>query len=220
MRELRNLWAILAITGITLQVLLVRELLRSALKSYPFFFAYVIGLFLVTSANASAFFNRDFSVRANRYYWAFDATLQSLIFALVISLIYRAMDRSTRRNEVRHVLVTGSLLYVLISAYLTRNVRLGYWLTELARNLGFLAVILNLVLWAVLIKFRRADRTLLMISGGLGIHMAGKAIGHSLRQISESAILLGNLIIVLSGLLCLYIWWQAFRDFNRAERRT
>jgi hypothetical protein len=91
-------------------------------------------------------------------------------------------------------------------------------MTQLSRNLGFLAVILNLVLWAVLIKSQRADRTLLMVSGGIGIQMAGKAIGHSLRQLSRSTIVAGDLTIVLSGLLCLYIWWQAFRPSGQRAR--
>jgi hydrogenase-4 membrane subunit HyfE len=92
-------------------------------------------------------------------------------------------------------------------------------MTQLSRDLGFLAVILDLALWAVLIQSRRPDRTLLMVSAGMGIQMAGKAIGHSLRQLSRSAIVPGNLIIVLSGLLCLYIWWQAFRHYDQNAPR-
>jgi hypothetical protein len=53
-----------------------------------------------------------------------------------------------------------------------------------------------------------------MVSGGLGIQMAGKAIGHSLRQLSPLNPLAGDLVIVLSHLLCLYIWWHAFRRFD------
>ena len=49
------------------------------------------------------------------------------------------------------------------------------------------------------------------------IILAGKAIGHSLRQISSSTVLAGELILVLSHLLCLYIWWQALRSFDRQE---
>ena len=84
-------------------------------------------------------------------------------------------------------------------------------MTRFSRNLGFLAVLLNLVLWAALLKHRRPDQTLLLVSGGMGIQMAGKAIGHALRQLSPSTVTAGNLVIVLSHLLCLYIWWQAFR---------
>jgi uncharacterized membrane protein YsdA (DUF1294 family) len=83
-------------------------------------------------------------------------------------------------------------------------------MTQFSRNVGFLAVILNLVLWAALLKHRRPDQTLLMVSGGIGIQMAGKAIGHSLRQ-WRPTVTTGDLVIVLSHLLCLYIWWQAFR---------
>jgi hypothetical protein len=212
---MRNLWSILGITGIALQLLLIRALLRGALKLFPFFFTYVVGLFLITAIDASAFFNRDLSARANRYYWALDATLQGLIFLFVISLIYGAMDRSEKRATVRRTLVGGALLFVCVSLYFTWDPRLGRWMTQLGRNLGFLAVILNLVLWAVLLQFRRTDRTMLMLSGGLGIQMAGKAIGHSLRDLSRSTIVLGDLIYVLSNLLCLYIWWEAFRHFDQ-----
>lgn len=93
-------------------------------------------------------------------------------------------------------------------------------MTQLSRNLGFAAVILNLLLWAALIRSSPVNRTLLMLSGGFGIEMAGQAIGHSFRQISRSLILTGDIIIVITSLVCLYIWWQAFRSFDRspAER--
>jgi hypothetical protein len=217
---MRSLWIVLLITGTTFQVLIIRALVRGALRAFPALFIYSIASFLATAFAAAAFFNGDLYQRATRYYWIQDAVLQFLIFLLVISLIYGAMDRSEKRTVVRRALVGGSLLFVSLSLYFTWDPRLGRWMTQLSRNLGFLAVILNLVLWAVLIKSRRADRTLLMVSGGLGIHMAGRAIGHSLRQLSHSTVVPGDLIIVLSGLLCLYIWWQAFRDFNRAERGT
>ena len=178
---------------------------------------HVVLLFLTTVVEASAFYNADLFARATRYYWAIDAVRQGLIFVLVISLIYGAMDRSEKRAVVRRALVGGALLFVCVSLYFTWDPRPGRWMTQLSRNLGFLAVILNLVLWAALIQSRRADRTLLMVSGGMGIQMAGKAIGHSLRQLSRSTIRAGDLIIVLSHLLCLYIWWQAFRHY-RPER--
>jgi hypothetical protein len=218
---MRNLWVILSSTGIALQLLLIRVVVRNALRRFPVLFVYAVALFLTTMAEASAFYNADFFARANRYYWVIDAARQGLIFVLVISLIYGAMDRSEKRAVVRRALIASAFLFVCVSLYFTWDARPSRWMTQLSRDLGFLAVILNLILWAVLIQSRRADRTLLMISGGMGIQMAGKAIGHSLRQLSRSTIVPGDLIIVLSHLLCLYIWWQAFRHFDQnAPRNT
>jgi hypothetical protein len=111
-------------------------------------------------------------------------------------------------------------VFVLVSVYFTWNPKIGHWMTNLSRNLGFLAVVLNLVLWAALIQFRRQDRVLLMVTGGMGIQMAGKAIGHSLRQLLYPRNpLAGDLIIVLSHMLCLYIWWPAFRRSGQRAGR-
>ena len=217
---MRNIWLLLSGAGLALQFLLIRELAGRAMRMFPVFTAYAVTLFLVSVVMVAALWNDDLFGSANRYYWALEAIIQILIFLVVISLIYGAMDRSEKRVVVRRVLIGGALLFVCVSLYFTRDPRPGRWMTQLSRNLGFLAVILNLVLWAVLIQSERADRTLLMVSGGMGIQMAGKAIGHSLRQFSRSAIVPGDLIIVLSHLLCLCIWWQAFRHFDQNVQRS
>lgn len=217
---MRNIWLLLSGAGLALQILLIRELAGRAMRTFPVFTAYAVTLFLVSVVMVAALWNGDFFGSANRYYWVLEAIIQILIFLVVISLIHRAMDRSEKRAVVRHALIGGALVFVCASLYFTRDPRASRWMTQLSRNLGFLAVILNLVLWAVLIKSQRADRTLLMVSGGMGIQMAGKAIGHSLRHLSRSAIVPGDLIIVLSHLLCLYIWWQAFRHYDQSPPRA
>jgi hypothetical protein len=58
-----------------------------------------------------------------------------------------------------------------------------------------------------------------MISGGLGIQAAGMAIGHSLRQISRHTLVAGNIVVVLSHLFCLFVWWQAFRHSPQRNER-
>jgi hypothetical protein len=140
-----------------------------------------------------------------------DTVRQVFLYVVVISLIFNASDHSSKRASRGRLLIAGSVLFAALSLYFTYGHVFDRWMTRFSRNLGFLAVILNLVLWAALLKLRRPDQTLLMVSGGIGIQMAGKAIGHALRQLSHSTVTLGDLVIVLSHLLCLYIWWQAFR---------
>ncbi len=102
----------------------------------------------------------------------------------------------------------------VVSLELYKNRALNTQMTLLARNLGFFATVANLILWALLIRSRHPDRTLLLLSGGLGVEMAGKAIGHSLRTLAPALVGFGNLIIVLSYLFGLYVWWQAFRHWR------
>ncbi|MFB3778910.1 MAG: hypothetical protein ACE141_14930 [Bryobacteraceae bacterium] len=205
------LWSFTLVVGVVLQVLVIAALLQGSYRRFRVLFVYMVVLLLTTVAEAAAFYNANLFYRASRYYWTIDAGRQVLIFLLVLSLIYGALEVNPKRSSIRRLLAICALAFVLVSLLLTHDPRVGHWMNNLSRNLGFLAVVLNLVLWAVLIKFGRADRTLLMLSGGMGVQMAGKAIGHSLRQLSKTTELAGNLIIVVSHLLCLYIWWQAFR---------
>ena len=208
---MRVVWISLSSTGIALQLLVIAALLRGALKKYRVLFVYVLVLFLTTVMEAAAFYNADLFRQASRYYWAIDAIRQVMIFLVVLSFIRQALGAGPRHVMLRRLLWGGVAVFSIASIILTRDPILGYWMTNLSRNLGFLAVILNLVLWAVLIQYRRGDRILLMVTGGMGIQMAGKAVGHSLRQLSPAAWPAGNLLLVLTHLLCLYIWWQAFR---------
>jgi hypothetical protein len=204
-------WSAAILAGVILQLLVIAALWKGAWREYTLVFVYCIVLLLTTVADASAYFDPELWTRTSRLFWINDAIRQVLIFCLVISLIHRVMRDNPGRRSIRRTLIAGAGAFTALSLLLTREPIFGHWMTKLARNLSFCSVILNLALWAVLIKARHTDRRLLLISGGLGVQMAGKAIGHSLRQVSASTVLAGNLVYVLSHLACMYIWWQAFR---------
>jgi len=54
----------------------------------------------------------------------------------------------------------------------------------------------------------------------MGIQMAGKAVGHSLRQMSPLLVTSGDLILVFSHLICLWFWWQAFAAYPPAPAQS
>jgi hypothetical protein len=205
------LWAGTAAVGLTLQVFLIAAMLRGAYRIYRVLFVYSVVLLVTTAFDVTAFFGSGYAQGLATYYWIGDSTRQTVLYVVVISLIFSASEQSAKRASIRRLLIAGSILFAALSLYFTYQRGLDFWMTRFSRNMGFLAVILNLVLWAALLKHRRPDQTLLLVSGGMGIQMAGKANGHALRQLSPSALTLGNLVIVLSHLLCLYVWWQAFR---------
>ncbi len=205
------IWWLGFAVGVVLQVLVITALVRGGQEGCRFLLVYLTALFLGTVLSATAFYSPAAQVRAARWYWLLDALLQALIFLVVLALTHSALGRRANKTSLGRMLWAGAGLFVLASLYFTWDPRIGHWMTAVSRNLGFLAVVLNLVLWAVLIQFQRSNRVLLMVTGGMGIQMAGKAIGHALRQLAKVTELPGNLIIVLSHLLCLYIWWQALR---------
>jgi hypothetical protein len=209
-------WSITFVAGVALQLLVVAAILRRGWTRLKALFIYVVVLFLTTLIDAAAFYSPSIYSSMSRYYWVDDAVRQILIFILVISLIYAGRGHGQSRWKGVEFLGPGVAAFSIVSLYITHDPQFWVWMTQLSRNLGFLAAVLNFVLWVVLLQSRQRDRTLLMISGGMGIQMAGKAIGHSLRQLalrqlSPATALSGDLIIVLSHLFCLYVWWQALR---------
>jgi len=212
-------WLAAILAGVILQVLVVAALLKGHYREFRLLFVYCVILLLATVVDVSAYYSPGMWTRTSRTYWVSDAVLQFLIYCVVISLIHRGLENSPERMRIRRFLIVGAVVFTALSLVLTQGGMIGVWMTKLARNLGFCAVILNLILWAVLLKSRHPDRRLLLISGGLGIQMAGKAIGHSLRQISVPTRIPGNLVIVLTHLICLYIWWQTFRASSAGQER-
>lgn len=217
------LWAI----GMALEVLAISALLRGAYKRFPLLFAYCVTLLLTTVVEVASYTAaysgaRELADKWKYYYWVNDALLQALVFAVVISLIYRAVGRS--RRAVRLLLIVGAFLIFTVSFLAHRGPMsdLSGWMTLVSRDLSFVAVILDLLLWMLLIAARRKDRQLLMLSGALGIQFTGAAIGQSLRQLARGArnfplAVTGSMLVVVSNLICLYVWWQAFRAAAQEE---
>ena len=212
------LWAI----GMALEVLAISALLRGAYKRFPLVFAYCVTLFLTTVVEVASYTAAysgapELADKWKYYYWVNEALLQALVFAVVISLIYRAIGRG--RRLVRVLLVAGALAIFAVSFLVHRGPMsdLSGWMTLVSRDLSFSAVILDLLLWMLLIASRRKDRQLLMLSGALGIQFTGAAIGQSVRQFARGArnlplAVTGSMLVVISNLICLYVWWQAFRS--------
>jgi hypothetical protein len=206
------------IVGLYLLVRVISSLVPEYFKRFPFLLAYCVALFLGTvvaiSSRVDQGFSRsrlNFSETTARYYWITDAVLQFLVFCIVISLIHQSLEHSPQRARVGRWLIAGALIVTGASLWLHRADTLSGWMTLVSRDLNFTAVLLNIVLWFTLISSPKRNTRLLMVSGALGIQFAGTAIGHSLRQFGQAVVPFGNVILVLSNLVCLYIWWQTFR---------
>lgn len=204
---------ILVLVGVSLQVLLISAALRRA-TVHPLVLIYAVVLFLTTVVETSALVQRgDWAGIAQTYYWLGELIRQVLIFAIIISLAYRRLTSVPELRKHRPALLGFAALLVVISVAASSGPTPNSRFTDASRNLSFCAMVLNLVLWGILIRDRvRSHPESLLISGGLGIQMAGQAIGQSMRQmwqISRNLVWVGNWVIVLSHLLSLYVLWRA-----------
>jgi hypothetical protein len=213
-----TLWAV----GLILQVLVLRALLRGPYRRFPHIFVYTVALFLSTVIEVAALTSaqlgeRSLAVSWRVYFWIDDAVLDVLVFSVVIGLIRQALERAETRAAIRRWLGPGALLIFAVSFLVHAGPlhHLNAWMTLVSRDLSFAAVILDLLLWSTLIASKKKDLQLLMLSGGLGIQFTGDAIGQSLRQLAiaqrnRGLVLTGNVLVVLTSLVCLYVWWRTF----------
>lgn len=217
-----HFWMATGGIGISLQALLLgRMVRRRAYRDYAFLFAYGCVLLVTSAIEADAFlFNRPRIGAASSYYWTADALRQALLYLVVTELWSRTQVNPKQSATARRLFLTGSALYIGLSFYFTYDRSFSFWMTQFSRNLGLLAVILNLLLWAALMRKKTEDTIPLLISGGLGVQMAGKAVGHSLRQMSPALVTFGDLVLVFTHLTCLWFWWQAFGRYPPAPVPT
>ncbi len=210
------------IIGIPLEVLVISAMLRGAYRRFPFAFAYMLAFFLATLTETSLFVLATYQPRYRSTYtacfWVDETILFFLVFAVVVSLIYKATETAPARHVLRlAVLAVAPLIVVITFAiHYEPGTTPGTWMTPWTSNLNFCAAVLDLALWTMTISLKKPDRLILMLSGALGIQFAGEAIGESIRVFavdnrSRSVVLLGNLVIVAFNLVFLYFWWQAFR---------
>ena len=203
--------------GLPLELLIIAALLRGGYRRFPLVFAYALALFLTTVVEIPAYIGYFSGLKGTRtrafYYWIDEGILQVLIFAVVVSLIYRATEVVQARRVIRVSLIGGAALFAGISFLIHYNARavIGTWMTPWSRDLNFSSAILDLALWSLLLASRKNEVELLMLSGALGIQFTGEAIGQALRNQFPSTVLLANVMIMLANLACLYMWWNIFR---------
>lgn len=207
------------LVGVPLEVLIVATLLRGGYSRYPFVFAYVIADLITTviEIRPCLGYGSRMSESIHQFmwiYWIDERVMETLIFLVVISLVYlAAQDRKPRGAGVAGV-IGGTLIFTVISfsIHYRPNLYVGQWMTPWTRDMNFAGAILDLGLWAKLISQPRKDYRLLMVSGALGIQFTAQAIGQAIRTLSHSPTIrfLANILLMSMNLIFLYLWYQAF----------
>ncbi len=215
--------------GLPLQVLVVAALLRGSWRRFPLLLAFAAlelatSLVLAPGALEAMLGLHPPGLPFWITYWTGEVINQLLLYAVVISLLYRAAERLRSARAARTLLVLAASLVAggTFLAHYDPTVVRGVWLTPWFRDLNFTCALMDIVLWSSLVVTRGRDRQVLLLSGGLGVQFAGAALGESLRQMSMQSrshplAMTGGLIMVATSLFRTYTWWQALRQRQRKE---
>jgi hypothetical protein len=209
--------------GLPLEIMVIAALLRGGYRRFPLIFVYAILNLLATVVEippAWAYLHgvQGGAARMVGYWWNDEGVFQLLNYLVVMSLIYQATATLPARRILRGSLFLGALLFAGITFLIHYSPQQlpGAWMTSWTRDLNFCSAVLDLALWALLISMREKDYRVLMLSGAMGIQFTGEAIGQSLRQLSQRDRSLalarsGAILMMISNLLLMFIWWRAFR---------
>jgi hypothetical protein len=198
--------------GIGFEAILLLTLINGSGRTYAAMIVYCAFLLISTLSDVSMWFlvgRRTFAYF--HYVWTAEFIRQTCQLGFVITLVSQALPPGRQRATIMRAVVVGTAAVVVGSLMIYQDPLISTWLSKVIRNVSFTAALINLVLWFALVASKNRDTRLLMISGGLGIQMTGDAVTQSLKQF-HFTIPIADFVGAGSFFLCLFIWWQAFRE--------
>src|SRR6516164_4496883 len=103
------------LVGLGLESLIISALIRGAYRRFPILLAYSLVVFLTTIVDISVYQAYYSGAKVAHtfayYYWINEALRQSLVFAVVVSLIYEATSVARTRTLLRTCLVCGAIVF-------------------------------------------------------------------------------------------------------------
>ena len=158
-------------------------------------------------------------------YWSDEVIIDLLLFLVVISLTNLALEGNPLRAKMSRILA-GVVAVALVLPFVLFHppfftspthwsLGWGRWFNTTSQMLNFGAAIMNLALWSALLVSRKRDPQLLKVSIGVGVAVAGQAIGFGIRRfIPEQSTLreFPDLFMSLTHVLSVFIWCWAFRS--------
>ncbi len=216
----------LEVVEVTLQLALIFLLLRGPNRRYLVLFVYSVAVLLSTALEfAVLHLARQDRALYRKVYWSDEVVVDLLLFLVVISLTNLALEGNPLRAKTSRILA-GIVAAALILPFLLFNPPLftspthwsaawGRWFNSTGQMLNFGAAIMNLGLWSALLTSRKRDPQLLKVSIGVGVAVAGQAIGFGIRRfIPEQSTLreFPDIFMSLTYVLSLVIWCTAFRS--------
>jgi hypothetical protein len=195
--------------GFILQVMVLTLLVRHFARQYPFLLLLVATEFLGAAMSAAAQLEFvGWTDTTIRFYWVSEGVHFALMFFCLTQMLYQTLgDKGSQRLPT---VLLGGLLFSALCTAQAYHTNLNYWMTQLVRNFSFGSMFVALMVWTL--SIRNPNKQRLLIVAGLGIQLAGSAIGHSLRQLSRSTVQVGNVILTVCYLLFLYTLWRALRS--------
>src|SRR5579872_2843359 len=157
---LSQISSVLEATTIATQAVVVVFLLRGPFRRYSLLLLYCV-LQLAATITEEYLYRvfGDPSPLFRRLYWTDEVTLDLLLFLMVITLIYRALESSPLRAGMGRLLGAVVVIVLTVPFVLFHARRFSTpWFDGTSQLLNFGAAIMNLGLWTALIGTKKRDQ--------------------------------------------------------------
>jgi hypothetical protein len=204
----------LAAISFILVLLVIVFLIRGPIRTFPLIFIYALCSVISTVAEGVVLnFDGPSSRLYNVLYYSDEVALNLLLFLMVTSLTYLAMEGNPKRAMAGRVLA-GVVVVVLLLPFVIFNPPRfrSHWYYHTSQLLSFGGAILNLFLWTALLGSRRRDPRLLMVSAGVGVAVTGAAISYgALALLNKAYSALPEILLGVTHVVSVFILCWAFR---------
>jgi hypothetical protein len=210
----------LEILDVAFQLVLIFFLLRGPYRRYVTLFTYSIAFLAVTTFEAIFTHLPNYEIALyRRIYWSDEVATDLLLFLVVISLTNLALEGSPQRPRMSKILlgIVGVVLILhppLFTSGFHWSGQWGHWFNSTSQMLNFGAAIMNLALWSALLTSRKRDPQLVKVSIGVGVAVAGQAIGFGIRRFlpdTAGSRDLPDIFMALTHIAGVLLWCSAFR---------
>ena len=181
-------------------------------RNYPLAIIFTLILFLLTVFAYTLRLRPDlipFTVRFTDAYNVADLCTYILLLMLMLQLTHKTLEQLGEPTQMVLVLAGVSAL-IAITAYLFFEQDS----TRTRQVVSFWMVLLNLFWWTLLLRKRKVERRVMLLSAGIGLMMTGQVIGDGILIIANGEfwyLIAAYLIMYLTHYACLYSWFSAFR---------
>lgn len=207
----------LEVGNLVLQILVIAYLLKGSYQRYPILLIYCMAELLTAGSEyfVSNYGSHELFIRL---YYADEVGVDLILFLMVITFTYRAMEGNPMRVPAGRALGFITLV-VLAVPFLLFHQSLGdpaVFFNGAGEVLNFGAAIMNLVLWTALLGAKKRDAQLLTVSAGLGLQVTAQAIGFGVRHLmTPRHRWMPDLFMVIAHTISVLIWLRAFRPAAR-----
>ena len=200
------------ICAMLLQALVISRFLDRRNRDYPLAIAFTLILFSLT-VFAYVLLLRPtlipITVGFTDGYAAADLCTYILLLGLMLQLTRQTLSKLGKSTQIIWALAAVSGL-VAVTAYLYFE----HDFTRTRQVVSFWMVLLNLFWWTLLLRGRKVDRRVMLLSTGIGLMMTGQVIGDGTLILANRRLhyfIVAYLIMYLTHYACLYCWFSAFR---------